>query len=376
MPGGCTARICRCRSDRATSRPTRRADSSLLQRQQTWWRRIVSRAAIYANLGTRLSKILHPDSAGGADGAPRRSARTMPPTSSVAAARASSARLLIEMISLSDSLRAMTLVLFVLQHRERRHARGSDFPACRSESGLSCQLRRRPGSDRPGRHGAASPSRARGCPCCWPRRRHVAIPARPRGRSPSTAAAPARARPLSCWRSCRPSAERSRPLTVLRSRSTRRAMAAIDRRSTRASRKMSLRSSGVISLPRPGRRLTPVSPIPRFPRTTRQLSPAIPACGRSARGCCGLRPGSTLHPQVLSMQQIVRTLTMAEVGGVSYRRSDLRSGSEVEPDVRRRLRDAGIRVVLIPSARRSERLRRAIRQVDQGRMSRPPHSNR
>ena len=59
--------------------------------------------------------------------------------------------------------------------------------------------------------------------------------------------------------------------------------------------------------------------------------------------------GSTPHPEALFMQQIVRTLTMAEDGAVHAPhvlicdRDRKWSG-----DVRRRLRDAGIRVVLTP----------------------------
>jgi putative transposase len=59
--------------------------------------------------------------------------------------------------------------------------------------------------------------------------------------------------------------------------------------------------------------------------------------------------GSTPHPEALFMQQIVRTLTMAEAGVVSRRQVLIcdrdRKWSQ---DVRRRLREAGIRVVLIP----------------------------
>ena len=59
--------------------------------------------------------------------------------------------------------------------------------------------------------------------------------------------------------------------------------------------------------------------------------------------------GSTPHPEALFMQQIVRTLTMAEAGAVSLRQVLIcdrdRKWSQ---DVRRRLRDAGIRVVRIP----------------------------
>ena len=60
-------------------------------------------------------------------------------------------------------------------------------------------------------------------------------------------------------------------------------------------------------------------------------------------------PQSTPHPEALFMQQIVRTLTMAPDGVVDMPnilvcdRDRKWSG-----DVRRRLRDAGIRVVLIP----------------------------
>jgi hypothetical protein len=62
--------------------------------------------------------------------------------------------------------------------------------------------------------------------------------------------------------------------------------------------------------------------------------------------------GSTPHPEALFMQQIVQTLTMAETGGVDTPallicdRDRKWSG-----DVRRRLQEAGIRVVLIPSGR-------------------------
>ena len=59
--------------------------------------------------------------------------------------------------------------------------------------------------------------------------------------------------------------------------------------------------------------------------------------------------GSTPHPEALFMQQVVRTLTMAEAGVVSRRQVLIcdrdRKWSQ---DVRYRLRDAGIRVVLIP----------------------------
>src|SRR5437868_3408051 len=59
--------------------------------------------------------------------------------------------------------------------------------------------------------------------------------------------------------------------------------------------------------------------------------------------------GSTPHPEALFMQQVVRTLTMAETGVVS-RRPVLICDRDRKwsHDVRRRLQDAGIRVVLIP----------------------------
>jgi hypothetical protein len=88
--------------------------------------------------------------------------------------------------------------------------------------------------------------------------------------------------------------------------------------------------------------------------------------------------GSTPHPEALFMQQIVRTLTMAAPDGVNPPQVLIcdrdRKWSHA---VQLQLRDAGIRVVLIPGARtKRERLRRAIRQVDQGRMSRTHHSTR
>ena len=77
------------------------------------------------------------------------------------------------------------------------------------------------------------------------------------------------------------------------------------------------------------------------------------------------------------MEQIVRTLTMAEADVVSLPQVLICDRDRKwSHDVRHRLRDAGIRVVLIPARAKRERLRRAIRQVDQGRMSRSHHSNR
>src|SRR5262245_33837242 len=59
--------------------------------------------------------------------------------------------------------------------------------------------------------------------------------------------------------------------------------------------------------------------------------------------------GSTPHPEALFMQQIVRTLTMAEPG--VFRAPPVLicdRDRKWSRDVRRRLREAGIRVVLIP----------------------------
>ena len=75
--------------------------------------------------------------------------------------------------------------------------------------------------------------------------------------------------------------------------------------------------------------------------------------------------GSTPRPEALFMQQNVRTLTMAEAGIVSLPQVLIcdparKRSHDVSHDVRRRLRDAGIRVVLIPERAKRERLRRAI----------------
>jgi hypothetical protein len=59
--------------------------------------------------------------------------------------------------------------------------------------------------------------------------------------------------------------------------------------------------------------------------------------------------GSTPHPEALFMRQVVRTLTMVELDGLSVPavlicdRNRKWSG-----DVRRRLRDAGVRAVMTP----------------------------
>ena len=59
--------------------------------------------------------------------------------------------------------------------------------------------------------------------------------------------------------------------------------------------------------------------------------------------------GSTPHPEALFMQQIVRTLTMAEAGSLGVPQVLICDRDRKwSRDVRRRLRDAGIRVVLIP----------------------------
>src|SRR4029077_16351872 len=59
--------------------------------------------------------------------------------------------------------------------------------------------------------------------------------------------------------------------------------------------------------------------------------------------------GSTPHPEALFMQQIVRTLTMAEASVVSRRQVLICDRDRKwSHDVRRRLRDAGVRVGLIP----------------------------
>ena len=59
--------------------------------------------------------------------------------------------------------------------------------------------------------------------------------------------------------------------------------------------------------------------------------------------------GSTPHPEALFMQQIVRTLTMAEASVVSLPQVLICDRDRKwSHDVRRRLRDAGIRVVLTP----------------------------
>jgi transposase InsO family protein len=59
--------------------------------------------------------------------------------------------------------------------------------------------------------------------------------------------------------------------------------------------------------------------------------------------------GSTPHPEALFMQQIVRTLTMADSGAVHPPNQLICDRDRKwSADVRRRLRDEGIRVVRIP----------------------------
>jgi len=59
--------------------------------------------------------------------------------------------------------------------------------------------------------------------------------------------------------------------------------------------------------------------------------------------------GSTPHPEAVFMQQIVRTLTMAETGAVpALQLLICDRDRKWSRDVRRRLREAGIRMVLIP----------------------------
>jgi transposase InsO family protein len=60
--------------------------------------------------------------------------------------------------------------------------------------------------------------------------------------------------------------------------------------------------------------------------------------------------GSTPHPNALFMQQIVRTLTMADGGAVHAPHALICDRDRKwSADVRRRLSDAGIRVVLLPA---------------------------
>src|SRR5262245_19358215 len=58
--------------------------------------------------------------------------------------------------------------------------------------------------------------------------------------------------------------------------------------------------------------------------------------------------GSTPHPEPLFTQQVVRTLTIAEAGMVDTSVLICDRDRKWSADVRCRLRDAGIRVILIP----------------------------
>jgi putative transposase len=58
--------------------------------------------------------------------------------------------------------------------------------------------------------------------------------------------------------------------------------------------------------------------------------------------------GSTPHPEALFIQQIVRTLTLVEAGVRVPQVLICDRDRKWSRDVRRRLRDAGVRVVLIP----------------------------
>jgi putative transposase len=59
--------------------------------------------------------------------------------------------------------------------------------------------------------------------------------------------------------------------------------------------------------------------------------------------------GSTPHPQVVFMQQVVRTLTMLEAAGPAPKVLICDRDRKWSGEVRRQLRDAGIRVVLTPA---------------------------
>jgi helix-turn-helix protein len=87
--------------------------------------------------------------------------------------------------------------------------------------------------------------------------------------------------------------------------------------------------------------------------------------------------GSTPHPNDLFMDQIVRLVTAAGDGAlVGHQVLICDRDRKWSRAVRRRFGDAGIRVVLTPERAERQCLRRAIRAVDQGRMSRPANSDR
>jgi putative transposase len=74
--------------------------------------------------------------------------------------------------------------------------------------------------------------------------------------------------------------------------------------------------------------------------------------------------GSTPHPEALFMQQIVRTLTMAEAGVVTLPQVLIGDRDRKwSHDVRRRLRDPGIRVVLIPQRAPNACAERFVRSI-------------
>jgi hypothetical protein len=81
--------------------------------------------------------------------------------------------------------------------------------------------------------------------------------------------------------------------------------------------------------------------------------------------------GSPPHPEALFMQQIVRTLTMAEASMVGTPHVLIRDRDRKwSRDVRRSLHEASTCVVLIPErAPNAKCLRRALRAIDQRRMS-------
>ena len=88
--------------------------------------------------------------------------------------------------------------------------------------------------------------------------------------------------------------------------------------------------------------------------------------------------GSTPHPTELFMGQMVRLVTAADDGVlVGHRVLICDRDRKWSRAVRQQLGEAGIRVVLTPAAR-SERecVRRAVRPIDQRRMSRPDDSGR
>jgi hypothetical protein len=59
--------------------------------------------------------------------------------------------------------------------------------------------------------------------------------------------------------------------------------------------------------------------------------------------------GSTPHPEVVFMQQVVRTLTMVEPAGPALHVLICDRDRKSSGEVRRQLRDAGIHVVLTPA---------------------------